>query len=139
MTGVPDEPPAEEQDNRVAADRIAGDIVQARDVHGGVYFGADPRQPPPFSVVPRQLPGDVRAFVNRDRELAELGDITGLEPADPAPVEPVEASAVVVITGSAGVGKTALVNPPSSPSGLTCAFAGRIGPSGAVVSSALGR
>lgn len=61
------------------------------------------REPEPAVSVPRQLPGAVRDFVGRERELAAL---TGLldESAARGP-----AAAVAVITGTAGVGKTALV------------------------------
>jgi tetratricopeptide (TPR) repeat protein len=56
--------------------------------------------------VPRQLPADIAGFTGRSAELATLAgllaDPTMADPADPAPV------VVAVITGTAGVGKTAL-------------------------------
>ncbi|MCD0447666.1 tetratricopeptide repeat protein [Actinocorallia sp. API 0066] len=68
------------------------ELVQARDVHGGVHFHASGH---PAGEPPRQLPADIRHFVNRRAELADLdGLLTG--------------ESLVVITGTAGVGKTAL-------------------------------
>ncbi|PRY19311.1 ATP-binding protein [Pseudosporangium ferrugineum] len=77
----------------------AGDVVQARDVHGGVHIH---RVEAPFAVTPSQLPGDVRGFVNRRSELSALTNLAGEQPDDP------HAAAVTVITGTAGVGKTSL-------------------------------
>ncbi|WFE92740.1 tetratricopeptide repeat protein [Micromonospora sp. WMMD987] len=72
------------------------DLVQARDVFGGVHFHGDAadREPPP-----RQLPGDVRGFVNRIVELSALDRLTGDGDAQVT---------LSVITGTAGVGKTSL-------------------------------
>ena len=94
----------------MAAEHVTGDVVQARDVTGGIHFHAEPPTPPVFSVTPRQLPGDVRAFVNREREITELGVTTGIGHGGTTPRDdpPDGAAAVVVLTGSAGVGKTAL-------------------------------
>ncbi|MGW3961416.1 ATP-binding protein [Amycolatopsis sp. NPDC005003] len=73
----------------------AGEVVQARDVSGGVHFH---RSRPPDSGVPRQLLGDVRGFVNRTAEIDRLDRVLlGPEPAG-----------LTVIVGTAGVGKTAL-------------------------------
>lgn len=77
----------------------AGDVVQARDIRGGVHF----HQPGPARrTVPRQLPADVRGFVNREVELDRLARFLrdGRQEAHFAPI--------VVITGTAGVGKTSL-------------------------------
>jgi tetratricopeptide (TPR) repeat protein len=78
-------------------------VVQAGQVSGGVHFhgrhddpGQGTRQPPP-----RQLPGDLRHFVNRTAELQSL-DATLTTGGDPF-VPP-----VCVIAGTAGAGKTAL-------------------------------
>jgi len=76
-----------------------GDVVQARDVHGGVHIH---RAETAFAVTPSQLPGDVRGFVNRHTELATLTSVAAEQPDDP------HAAAVTVITGTAGVGKTSL-------------------------------
>ena len=89
---------------------VTGDVVQARDVSGGVHFHAaqpgsrDPR------LVPRQLPADVSAFVNRKPELRTLTRLIAAKAGPRPAVAPRRTTAanVVVITGSAGVGKTAL-------------------------------
>ncbi|MFE6049357.1 ATP-binding protein [Kitasatospora sp. NPDC056446] len=88
----------------------AQDVVQARDISGGIHFhrasgdgSAAPR--------PRQLPADVRGFVNRVEELRALDAVL----AGPAEVPPGGSSsggstdaAVIVIAGTAGAGKTSL-------------------------------
>jgi tetratricopeptide (TPR) repeat protein len=76
-----------------------GDVVQARDVRGGVHFHG---YVPTFSVTPRQLPGGVRGFVNRRAELERLDGFADNLQRDPF------GTAVAVITGTAGVGKTSL-------------------------------
>lgn len=77
----------------------AGDVVQARDVHGGVHFhGSVPAARPS----PRQLPADVRGFVNRSAELDLLNSI--LNPEESGPPQ----AGVFVIVGTAGVGKSSL-------------------------------
>jgi tetratricopeptide (TPR) repeat protein len=76
----------------------AADVVQARDVHGGVHFHA---AEPPAHPVPRQLPGDIGGFVNRAAELKRLDEVLD---GDDAPLS----AGVYVITGTAGVGKTSL-------------------------------
>lgn len=75
----------------------ARDVVQARDITGGIHFhgSSDERAP-----VPAQLPADVRGFVNRTADLAHLdarliGDIGNPN-----------AASVCVLAGTAGVGKT---------------------------------
>jgi tetratricopeptide (TPR) repeat protein len=77
----------------------AADVVQARDVHGGVHFHA---ADPPGGPVPGQLPGDVGSFVNRLNELKRLGEVLADDRDEPLVV------GVYVIAGTAGVGKTAL-------------------------------
>ncbi len=98
---------AEEDPSDGARSRMAdvsGRAVQARDVRGGVHFhghGSD-RSPAP---VPRQLPGDVRGFVNRTGELEILSTpVRGAARNEDGPSE----ATVHVIAGTAGVGKTAL-------------------------------
>src|SRR3954451_9209633 len=76
------------------------DVVQARDVHGGVHFHRAAEAA--FAVTPSQLPGDVRGFVNRHAELATLTNVAEERHDDAL------ATAVTVITGTAGVGKTSL-------------------------------
>ncbi|WP_046471151.1 ATP-binding protein [Allosalinactinospora lopnorensis] len=71
------------------------DIAQARDVHGGVHFhGARPSGELPL----QQLPADIRHFIDRR---AELDDLDGVLSGDTG-------ETLVVITGTAGVGKTSL-------------------------------
>jgi tetratricopeptide (TPR) repeat protein len=88
--------------------QVTGDVVQARDVAGGVHFhGAEPHARVP-QAPPRQLPADVSVFVNRQTELRRLGRLVTGGARRPAAQSPRMPAAVVVITGSAGVGKTAL-------------------------------
>jgi tetratricopeptide (TPR) repeat protein len=88
--------------------RVTGDVVQARDVSGGVHFHTAQGGPAGPQVVPRQLPADVSAFVNRKRQLQTLTRIISPKASRRTTGTPTTATAVVVITGSAGVGKTAL-------------------------------
>ncbi|MGH3622580.1 MAG: hypothetical protein ACRDQ5_12425, partial [Sciscionella sp.] len=77
----------------------ASDVVQARDVHGGVHFhgATGPAEP-----TPRQLPGDIGGFVNRLEEMKRLNDALSDRHDQPMVV------GVYVISGTAGVGKTSL-------------------------------
>ncbi len=77
----------------------ASDVVQARDIRGGIHFhGSNPQS----ESAPKQLPGDVGGFVNRIEELKHLNEmLSGLSP------EPMVVG-VYLITGTAGVGKTSL-------------------------------
>lgn len=74
---------------------VAGNVVQARDVSGGLHFHTDTVPGPR----PQQLPGDVQGFVNRVAELRQLDEAFDLE-RDPA--------RITVVVGTAGVGKTSL-------------------------------
>lgn len=74
----------------------ADDVVQARDVSGGVHFHRTGRPPTP---VPRQLPADVRGFVNRSEALDLLTQLSN---------EAANHVVVCVVAGTAGVGKTSL-------------------------------
>src|SRR5882724_676139 len=85
--------------NRADPSGTANDFVQARDVHGGVHFHSADRSTEPR---PRQLPGDVRGFVDRLAELARLDEILAEDGTEP-PV-----AGVLIIAGTAGVGKTSL-------------------------------
>lgn len=80
-------------DTRSELSGSAADVVQARDVAGGIHF----HRPAPAYPLPRQLPGDVAGFVDRQDELR------GLDAAS-AP----GAAALVVVVGAPGVGKTSL-------------------------------
>lgn len=73
----------------------AAEVVQARDVSGGVHFH---RSPTADLGVPRQLLGDVRGFVNRTAELGWLDRV----------LLGAGSAGLTVIVGTAGVGKTAL-------------------------------
>jgi hypothetical protein len=77
----------------------AGDVVQARDVRGGVHFHGPT---PAVRRTPRQLPADVGGFVNRLPELNLLDTILDAEGAGPPQ------AGLFVIAGTAGVGKTSL-------------------------------
>jgi DNA-binding SARP family transcriptional activator len=63
--------------------------------------------PPPAVAVPRELPGDVAAFTGRAAELAELNRIL-LSQADRAGDAKATAAVISAVSGTAGVGKTAL-------------------------------
>ncbi|HEU5356630.1 MAG TPA: tetratricopeptide repeat protein [Actinocrinis sp.] len=76
----------------------AHDVIQARDIAGGVHFHTA-RQPQDGAVVPHQLPADIHGFVGR-RE--EIGKLEALLSDDGAP------ATLMVVAGTAGVGKTSL-------------------------------
>lgn len=88
--------------------RIAGDVVQARDVSGGVHFHGEQHYPKDRPLVPRQLPADVSAFVNRRPELRALTRLVTPSARRTASRARTPPASVVVISGSAGVGKTAV-------------------------------
>lgn len=77
----------------------ARDVIQARDVSGGVHFHTPDvgRQPALY-----QLPGDVRGFVGRDPDLEFLDSILDRHG------ELSETVVISTISGTAGVGKTSL-------------------------------
>jgi predicted ATPase len=77
----------------------ARDVVQARDVSGGVHFHRPDPDPGP---VPQQLPGSVRGFVNRVAEIERLDQALARQDDD------LHSMTLLVITGTAGVGKTSL-------------------------------
>ncbi|MFC4563698.1 ATP-binding protein [Nocardiopsis mangrovi] len=79
----------------------ARDIVQAGSVSGGVHFHGDPGRSGD-GPRPRQLPGDIRTFVNRTAELSELNAILTGDDGDHRVIS------VCVIAGTAGSGKTSL-------------------------------
>lgn len=72
---------------------LTGVIVQAREVHGGIHTHLAPAPMP----VPRQLLPAAPHFTDREGDLAALGRL--------AP----RRAGLVVVTGTAGVGKTSLV------------------------------
>src|SRR5438270_12030464 len=75
----------------------AQDVVQARDISGGVHFHAAMRREMP---IPRQLPADVSGFVGRVGPLEQLTVLAGDDTASDG--------RLIVIAGTAGAGKTAL-------------------------------
>ncbi|WP_026117999.1 ATP-binding protein [Nocardiopsis alkaliphila] len=81
---------------------VTGHAVQAREVRGGVHFHGQDSRPHP-APIPRQLPGDVHGFVNRLGEMDALSAHLRGGEADDGSRAPIH-----VITGTAGVGKTAL-------------------------------
>ena len=91
--------PVPRDGTRVELSGSVGDVVQARDVRGGVHFHRRDRPP---ARAPRHLPGDVRGFVNRSDELSRLDTWLTDEGRER------DVIALVVIAGTAGVGKTAL-------------------------------
>lgn len=76
---------------------VVGDVVQARDIQGGVHFHAALEQH--VRPVPRQLPTDLQGFVNRMTELQRLDAIL---------TDAASSVGVLVMAGTAGVGKTSL-------------------------------
>ncbi|CRK57277.1 transcriptional regulator, SARP family [Alloactinosynnema sp. L-07] len=80
----------------------AGFEVLARRVHPDAPRRPTPRTPVHDTVVPAQLPMDIPVFAARLAELAQLDDMLGRAADQPTAV------AIAVLTGAAGVGKTAL-------------------------------
>ncbi|MGP3966629.1 ATP-binding protein [Streptomyces sp. 6N223] len=82
------------------------EVVQAGSVSGGVHFHdhgeGRHRSGGGRGAPPRQLPGDVRVFVNRAAELERLNAVLPAADGEPLVIT------VCVIAGTAGVGKTSL-------------------------------
>jgi tetratricopeptide (TPR) repeat protein len=74
--------------------QLQGITIQARDVHGGVHVHSRPRP------IPRQIPPYSRDFLSRREDMAVLGRLAAEDPAGGLPL--------LVVTGPAGIGKTAL-------------------------------
>ncbi|MFJ2631752.1 tetratricopeptide repeat protein [Streptomyces sp. NPDC087422] len=82
--------------------RINGPTLQARDISGGIHVhGSAPPVPSPLRPVPRQLLPRPVHFTGRNADLAALESIRSARTG---------ASVLVVISGTPGVGKTALVS-----------------------------
>ncbi|AOS64272.1 NB-ARC domain-containing protein [Actinoalloteichus hymeniacidonis] len=80
-----------------SADNVGGSVIQVGTVHGGVTVALPAQQIP----VPQQIPlGGLGRFVNRVAELSAVDEVLGDAGADSA--------WIVVLTGLAGVGKSAL-------------------------------
>ncbi|MEV0190939.1 tetratricopeptide repeat protein [Kitasatospora purpeofusca] len=93
--------PRLETRNSLSGGRVEGSVVQAGEIHHlTVYGGPAEASAAPALPVPRQLPPTPRRLVGREADLAaldrELGD------------QPGAVDVTVVVTGPAGVGKTAL-------------------------------
>jgi tetratricopeptide (TPR) repeat protein len=84
-----------------AVSGTAGNVVQARDVHGGIHFHAPPWRAQP---VLRQLPADTAVFTGRDGELGRLLALAGHAGSGDSPGTVV----ISAIDGMGGIGKTAL-------------------------------
>ncbi|MFD4571579.1 tetratricopeptide repeat protein [Streptomyces sp. NPDC058417] len=80
---------------------VHGPSVQARDIHGGLHFHAPTGTARPELPVPRQLPPASARFVGRVEDRRVLDRLRARSAAHVSPV--------LVVTGLAGVGKTALV------------------------------
>src|SRR5690348_9812054 len=76
----------------------AHEVIQARDIAGGVHFHTA-RRPEDSAAVPHQLPADVPGFVGRGDELHKLEALLSAEGEPPT---------LVLVAGTAGVGKTSL-------------------------------
>ncbi|MER7704511.1 tetratricopeptide repeat protein [Kitasatospora sp. NPDC097605] len=88
--------------NSLADARVGGSVVQAGEIHQLTVYGqAAPPPAVPALPVPRQLPPTPRRLVGRDADLAALDRELEDTPGGAADV-------TVVVTGPAGVGKTAL-------------------------------
>lgn len=95
----PDGPPDDRSGGSYAEmSGLAGDVVQARNVSGGVNFFRVAESSEPS--IPHQLPADVRGFVDRANDLERL-DIILTSGQDDS-----RGSAPCLIVGTAGVGKT---------------------------------
>ena len=98
MPGTAPDTPTDPVVRNELSGTVAGSVVQAGTIHGDVHVHAPE---PPLSI-PRQLPGAVQDFVDREAELSTLTRFL---------VDSPKADGVVrigVIDGTAGAGKTAL-------------------------------
>ncbi|MFJ2955626.1 tetratricopeptide repeat protein [Streptomyces sp. NPDC087270] len=82
--------------------QVHGPVVQARDITGGIHVHQMPRPAAPERPIPRQLLPVPAHFTDRQRDLRALDELRdGREPG---------VAQVIVVSGQAGVGKTALVS-----------------------------
>src|SRR5450432_661547 len=77
----------------------ARDVVQARDVAGGIHFHYGRGSQ---GVPSQQLPRGIRVFINRVTDLSRLDELLTARSPD------LETVVAYVIVGTAGVGKTSL-------------------------------
>lgn len=88
--------------NSIAGDaRIDGPAIQAGEIHGGVHFHERERRPT-RTPVPRQLIATPTHFSGRAADLMALDAVRSAQPGG-SPL-------TIVVTGAAGVGKTALTS-----------------------------
>ncbi|WP_155058331.1 tetratricopeptide repeat protein [Streptomyces blattellae] len=78
---------------------LHGPSVQARDIHGGIHFHQPSPTPRPGLPVPRQLPPVTARFIDREADRRALNALHARRPA--------HAPQILVVSGLAGVGKTA--------------------------------
>ncbi|SOD60652.1 Tetratricopeptide repeat-containing protein [Streptomyces zhaozhouensis] len=99
---------APRRDTHAELSGTSRDTVQAGSVSGGVHFHGhreshrEHDERARGAPAPRQLPGDVRGFVNRADELGQLDAVLPERDGEPTAVS------VWVIAGTAGAGKTSL-------------------------------
>ncbi|RBM23379.1 regulator [Streptomyces sp. PT12] len=100
LGGWPVHPYAQAHRNVIGGSaRIEGASIQAGHVNGGIHVHQQSAPPRP---VPRQLPRVPPHFTGRERELAALSEIHDRAADGEAPL--------IVVSGPAGIGKTALVS-----------------------------
>ncbi|WP_255947730.1 ATP-binding protein [Streptomyces odontomachi] len=103
---VVEEPPAGNPTSGSVHNRMSGsarNVVQARDISGGVHFHhADAAPVPSAAPPPRQLPAGIAHFVNRSAEFRGLASALSAAHGTSSRIP------TVVITGAPGVGKTSL-------------------------------
>ncbi|MEW2117377.1 AAA family ATPase [Streptomyces sp. NPDC005474] len=88
--------------NVISGDSVLhGPSVQARDIHGSIHFHPPSPTPPPRLPVPRQLPPVTARFIGREADRRALDGVRARRSA--------HAPQILVVSGLAGVGKTALV------------------------------
>ncbi|WP_405608455.1 NB-ARC domain-containing protein [Streptomyces sp. NBC_01508] len=101
LTPAPSTPPASAANSIAGGARIDGSAVQAGEIHGGVHFHDHGRQRS-RTPVPRQLIPGPAHFTDRALDLAALDALRAAHPGT--------SSLMIVVTGTAGVGKTALTS-----------------------------
>jgi tetratricopeptide (TPR) repeat protein len=108
MAGPDENPDAENgrwDGTRSELSGSAGDVVQARDVGGGVHFHRAESTPGPL---PRQLPAAIRDFTGRSADLAALDALLPADSGHHTGLAQPGAVVISAIDGAAGIGKTTL-------------------------------
>lgn len=96
---LPDTPSSDGDTHNVISG-AAGNVLQARDIHGDVHYHVES----PAVPVPCQLPPDVAHFTGRERYLAMLDVLLPQDPENAA-----KSLAIAVVDGAGGVGKSTLI------------------------------